>query len=177
MAHNSLGSLVGRKFVIRSVEYHTVWYRLWPTIAWSARRSQVCNTFRCIPCSLVPLVAHNSLRFIPYRLVACGSQIVIRALCTIQSGTTWGSHFATVYTIRHGIAGGSPFALRWLRLFLGGVMVHHITLGGLLKIPLAWILTRVQVTVRPVVVPGHPSVTRANTSPSKRVSMVNEGVK
>jgi hypothetical protein len=125
VAHNSLGSLVGRKFVIRSVEYHTVWYRLWPTIAWSAGRSQVCNTFRCIPCSLVPLVAHNSLRFIPYRLVACGSQIVIRPLRTIQSGTTWGPHFATVYTIRHGIAGGSPFALRWLRLFLGGVMVHH----------------------------------------------------
>jgi hypothetical protein len=44
------------------------------------------------------------------------------------------------------------------------------------KIPLAWILTRVQVTVRPVVVPGHTSVTRANTSPSKRISTVNEGV-
>ena len=49
--------------------------------------------------------------------------------------------------------------------------------GGMLNIPLAWLLTRVQVTVVPVVVPGYPQVTWAKTSPSKRLSMVTEGVK
>ena len=32
----------------------------------SACRSHICNTFHCIPHSLVSLVVHNLLRFIPY---------------------------------------------------------------------------------------------------------------
>jgi hypothetical protein len=91
--------------------------------------AQICNKFHCIQHSRVSLVVHNLLRFIPYGL---GSLKGRNSQC---------------FPLDHSrcVDQDCSFEGRWF-----------ITLGGLLKIPLAWILTRVQVTVVPVVVPGHP---------------------
>ena len=112
-----------------------------------------------------------------------GRKFAMRSVVYHTVGVARGPQFATFYTIPSDVAYGSQFAMfsvidhavwyRWrvaIRIALvktvpwkGDGSSAFITLGGLLKIPLAWILTRVQVIVVPVVVPGHPSVTRANT--------------
>ena len=79
-----VGPTCGSQVAIRSIGYHTVWYRslvairkmfqyvpysLVPLVANRWLGTLICNTFRCLPYSLVLLAAHSLLHFRPYRLV------------------------------------------------------------------------------------------------------------
>ena len=79
-----VGPTCGSQVAIRSIGYHTVWYRslvairkvfqyvpysLVPLVANRWLGTLICNTFRCVPYSLVLLAAHSLLHFRPYRLV------------------------------------------------------------------------------------------------------------